>query len=304
MAQNFVTDNPELEALFQRYERAPDSNVFAPLADACRKAGMLEEATEICDRGVKKHPRYASGYVVQGKCYYDLGRLDKAESAFRKVLELDGNNLVALKYIGLILAGRGEEEKAMDHFKHVLDLDPDNREIKSKIEDMDEEPLELRDVVDEEFEGESITLGDGDETSNELATKTLADIYAAQGYLDKAEKIYREILKTQPRNEYVQRRLSELSGDDREVDVKDWPTSERTEGEETTEDSPKALEDETPPEDETAGEIDPKAEPVSTPSQESPAAPAKKNKSAAHRRTADDEKSYQQFKRWLRNLSE
>ena len=38
----------ELDDLFERYRATPKGHVFAPLADACRKAGMLEEALEIC----------------------------------------------------------------------------------------------------------------------------------------------------------------------------------------------------------------------------------------------------------------
>ena len=141
MTNDFLTDNPELEALYQKYENAPDSHVFAPLADAYRKAGMLEEAAAICDKGVAKHPQYTSGYVVQGKCYYDLDQPDKSERAFRRVLELDQNNLVALKYLGMILLGRGEKDGAMEHFKHVLALDPDNKEIKFKLEDLSVESV-------------------------------------------------------------------------------------------------------------------------------------------------------------------
>jgi len=34
MAADLTKNNPELEALFRKYESAPDSYVFAPLADA------------------------------------------------------------------------------------------------------------------------------------------------------------------------------------------------------------------------------------------------------------------------------
>jgi Flp pilus assembly protein TadD len=102
----------DLDELFDRYRAAPGSHVFAPVADACRKAGMLEEALEICARGVGLHPRYASGYVVQGKCLYAAGRAGDAEAAFDRVLELDPKNLVALKYLGILHAERGDNARA------------------------------------------------------------------------------------------------------------------------------------------------------------------------------------------------
>lgn len=255
MSEPFKTNNPELESLFDRYRRSPGSYVFAPLADACRKAGMLEEAIEICEKGVSAHPRYASGFVVRGKCYYDLGNADQAEASFEKVLELDANNLVALKYMGLILAERGQMRDARRHFEHILQLDPDDREIAAKLaqigesdvsldaslarelndvlesesrrgesapadakpvedegdgDDSDAEPVDLRPVEDEDFVGAEITLGSGDHTPDVLATMTLADIYASQGYRKKAIKIYEELLAERPDHEGIRGRLNDL----------------------------------------------------------------------------------------------
>lgn len=232
MTERFQTDHRELDDLFDRYRAAPRSHVFAPLADACRKAGMLEEALEICARGVEDHPRYASGYVVQGKCLYDAGRGQDAEAAFDRVLQLDPKNLVALKYLGIIHAERGESGQAREYFEHILALDPDNREIRSRFDDVrtpvqaspeirttipeiDGTPVEekvplLPEVEDEAFEGEPITLRDESVTSDEIATMTLADIYASQGYTSRALKIYREVQKRQPGNTALMARIETL----------------------------------------------------------------------------------------------
>ena len=51
----------EFDELFRRYDSAPDSYVFVPLADACRKLGRFEEALEICEDGIERHPNYVSG---------------------------------------------------------------------------------------------------------------------------------------------------------------------------------------------------------------------------------------------------
>jgi tetratricopeptide (TPR) repeat protein len=235
MTERFQTDRHELDDLFERYRSAPRSHVFAPLADACRKAGMLEEALEICSRGVGEHPRYASGYVVQGKCLYDAGRANDAKAAFERVLALDPKNLVALKYLGMLHAERGDSAQATEYFEHILVLDPDNREIRSRIEDVelspahapqasvraepqppdvsaedDEEAAMLPDIEDESFEGEPITLRDETVTSDEIATMTLADIYASQGYSSRALKIYREVQKRQPDNSALASKIESL----------------------------------------------------------------------------------------------
>ncbi|HET6348315.1 MAG TPA: tetratricopeptide repeat protein, partial [Candidatus Krumholzibacteria bacterium] len=236
MSERFQTDNRELDDLFERYRAAPDGHVFAPLADACRKAGMLDEALDICARGVGVHPRYASGYVVQGKCLYDAGRSQDAQAAFDRVLELDPKNLVALKFLGIIHSERGDDTAARQYFEHILALDPGDREIRARIEDVavpapppaakkapasapvptpaaltdTDEMAPLPDIEDESFQGDPITLGDESVTSDEIATMTLADIYASQGYASRALRIYREVLKRQPGNRELAARIEAL----------------------------------------------------------------------------------------------
>jgi len=220
--------HPDLDVLFERYRQAPDSHVFAPLADLCRKQGMVDEAIEIVDRGLARHPDYASGHVVRGKCYYDHGEPGEAESSFRLVMRFDPNNLVALKYLGIICADRGDADGARERFKHILALDPEDRDIRTRLDMLpDEETPSDRASADEQshraetdadmdapFEGAPITLGDDEsDTSDDMATMTLADIYRSQGYTDKALRIYREVLRRQPDNNEVITRIRAMEGE-------------------------------------------------------------------------------------------
>jgi tetratricopeptide (TPR) repeat protein len=313
MAERFQTDNPELDDLFERYRAAPKGHVFAPLADACRKAGMIDEALEICARGVGEHPRYASGHVVQGKCLYDAGRVNDAQAAFNRVLILDPKNLVALKYLGMIHAERGDAARAREFFEHILALDPGDRDIRSRIEDVshhrpaastrvaadtaapvvppvpqvlvpiaraadpvEEEPVELPDVEDESFQGEPITLRDETVTSDEIATITLADIYASQGYTTRALRIYREVLKRQPGNAALIARIAAAE--------KNAPAA--------------------PP----VAEVGLAAAPAprTDPAPDAPARPAPASEPAPSRPTGhpiDQSRSYEQFKRWIKTTS-
>jgi tetratricopeptide (TPR) repeat protein len=336
MAADITKINPELEALFRKYESAPDSYVFAPLADAYRKAGMFEEAVEICRKGVRRHPGYPSGHVVEGKCHFDIGDLDLAEEAFKNVLKLDASNLVALKFLGMIQAGHGDLERAGEYFRHILVLDPENREIKGMLEDIravhryrgepgkettagpaDTDGRSVADDVtlsedrgdddpwkdepdDDSFEGSPIHLGKDDGMSDELATTTLADIYAAQGYYDKAGRIYREVLRRQPDNAVIRKKLAELEtgGDDGDT-VEPALAAEPLQADITVEDR-SAID---------LDEPEPSREPVRV--EESTrragigaakkAAPAVQHDARSENKM-DDKKSYDQFKRWLDNM--
>jgi tetratricopeptide (TPR) repeat protein len=255
-------DSHNLEELFERFRQSPEGYAFVPLADACRKMGRLEEALEICNSGVKRHPAYASGHVVRGKCLYDGGNRNGAREAFYRVLLLDENNLVALKYLGTIEADDGNFDEADKHLERILSFDPENKEIRSilrlveeqaQIERVTEEPAATMEAVDEILAGAAPTYSPEDEnddddelapalsieadlvvetrdaapgesapgsasaledveTSDELASVTLADIFAEQGYKSKAAKIYREVLRKQPANDAVRARLVELTG--------------------------------------------------------------------------------------------
>jgi len=305
MTKRYTT--PELDELFDRYRLAPDSTVFAPLADACRKAGMVEEALLVCARGVKAHPRYASGHVVHGKCYFDAARPADAEASFRRVLELDDRNLVALKYLGILRAELGDADGARRFFEDILTLDPEDRDIRRRLQQLDEtavpapavaaEPTrvapapvpvdedvhDLRNVEDDEFEGEPITLRGASVTSDEIATLTLADIYAAQGHPVKALRIYREVLRRQPDNEDLRRKIDALEG---AAPVAVSPPV--AEVEPVMPPIPDFIAEETAPSD--AGDERAHAR--------RPALPAPSNGSPI-----DESRSYEQFKRWLRAMS-
>ena len=298
--QQYTT--PELDELFDRYRLAPDSTVFAPLADACRKAGMVEEALLVCARGVKAHPRYASGHVVHGKCYFDASRTEDAEASFRRVLELDDRNLVALKYLGIIRAELGDAAGARRFFEEILTLDPEDRDIRRRLQQLGEsaEPAEptrtaqpaaaveervheLRDVADDEFEGEPITLRDASVTSAEIATLTLADIYASQGHPAKALRIYREVLRQQPNNVELRRKIDALAG---AAPADAVPAAD--------------VESLLPP---IPDDGPRKAEPADTDDDRAAARRAAALPAPPNGSQIDESRSYEQFKRWLRAMS-
>jgi tetratricopeptide (TPR) repeat protein len=324
MSNEFLKDHPELEKLFERLTAEPGSHVFAPLADSCRKIGRLEEALEICRNGVERHPEYASGQVVLGKCHYDRGDMDGARTTFQKVLSLDENNLVALKYLGMILAEQGDRAAAMEHFKHILALDPDNVEIRTKLESLqgakeesavpvedeaedagpvgeinekDEEILILDQILEDEFEGDTIRLGDEEETSDELATLTLADIYASQGYVHKAKSIYEEVLHKWPDHSQAKAKLAALDLDNAEPAV---PVEDETEPDEET-----MMEDFRTDESDTRSENYPagQEEPIDSGPGEDDADPGDED-TPPGRKPIDSGSDIEKFKKWLQRMND
>ena len=87
----------EIEKLERRYQENPQGLTFAPLAEAYRKSGDPQRAIGVLTPGLELHPDYIPASIVLGRCHLDLKDDAAAEQAFAHVLELDTENVIALK---------------------------------------------------------------------------------------------------------------------------------------------------------------------------------------------------------------
>lgn len=194
----------DIQHLLERYTQAPDSRLFAPLADAYRKDGEINRAIELCEKGLERYPSYVSAHVILGKCFYDKGATERARSEFLRVAELDPENMVALKFLGDILMAEGDREGAAQNYRRLLAIDPTNEEVEVALRELEEEfQVQQIDLTDEK----RIRKIDG---GGELATMTLAGIYAAQGYYNKALKIYQDVIQHDPGNVQAREMVEKL----------------------------------------------------------------------------------------------
>ena len=118
----------EIEKLEARYRENPKGRNFAPLADAYRKAGLIDNAIELCQAGLQLHPDYVSGHIVHGRCLVDKKDDTGAEAVFRKVLDLDPENILALKVLAEISERNDRFDQAVEWLNRLLLADPMNGE--------------------------------------------------------------------------------------------------------------------------------------------------------------------------------
>jgi len=123
----------ELERLLARYRQAPESRLFAPLADAYRSVGQVDAAVRLLQDGLQHHPGYVSALVLLGQCELDRQREEVAEKTFARVLELDPENLVALRYRAEQARRRGALERAVEILRRLLEIDPFDREVQADL---------------------------------------------------------------------------------------------------------------------------------------------------------------------------
>src|ERR1700687_1759868 len=106
-----ITGHPQIYEYLRRYQEDPTSRVFAPLAEAYRKSGLVDEAIEIAREGLQVHSRFIGGKVVLARALFDKKPFDDVILELGKVVEDVPDNLVAQRLIAesYLMQGRVSE---------------------------------------------------------------------------------------------------------------------------------------------------------------------------------------------------
>lgn len=118
------TPEEEVRRLERHYSVNPEGLVFARLADAYRRSGRLERSLELLREGLERHPDYTTGHLIEGRALREAGRPEEAAASFRRVLQLDAGNLVALRSLAELAAERGDMDEAHRWTDRLEQADP------------------------------------------------------------------------------------------------------------------------------------------------------------------------------------
>ncbi len=208
----------------------------------------------LLNEGRDRLPEFATGHAVAARLFVDQGLMEEGELAARRVLELDEENVLALRLLADVLENRGsvEEAKSVLERLHVLEpsekperepeleeepvadvaaLAPDEPEPEVAAEEpvvdiaalAPDEPEPV--VVEEEPVVDVVALApDEPEVPEEgatldegpLVTRTMADLYARQGLTGRALAVYHELLEASPYDAELQQRVASLEATIRE----------------------------------------------------------------------------------------
>jgi tetratricopeptide (TPR) repeat protein len=199
--------NPAVVEKYQKlYAADPNSQVFAPLAEAYRKMGMLNEALDVARDGVKRHPHFAGGRVALAKVFYSQELWDDAIAEFKKVIELSAENVLAHSLLAECYLRLKRPKDALKSYKMLLFLSPENDKAQKAIKKL--ESLTADEYEDDVFalkplrvavkEWDEIHLDDPEENraQHELRVLdrmiSLADAYIVRGDTDRAVEALNE----------------------------------------------------------------------------------------------------------------
>lgn len=125
---------PELIERYQlEYARDPKSKVFAPLSEAYRRMGLVEEALRIAEGGVRANPEFASGRVALARVLIEKKRYEEASEQLKKAIETSPENLLAYSLLGELHLQLRQPKEALSAFKMVLFLNPNDDRAKKAV---------------------------------------------------------------------------------------------------------------------------------------------------------------------------
>lgn len=244
------TPEEEVRRLERHYSVNPEGLVFARLADAYRRCGRLEPCLELLREGLDRHPDYAAGHLIRGRALREAGRPGEAAGCFRRVLELDAENLVALRSLAELAMERGDTDEARRWADRLEEADPFtsltpelvNGEAADEAEEgrddgdggrrAEGEPApgaarptgssdtpipeedglarEIAAMADDKWWSSSSEPQEGGDGDPDVATETMARLYAQQGLHEEAAEVYRRLVERRPGEPELERRLEEM----------------------------------------------------------------------------------------------
>ena len=170
---------PELNRLAALWSAQPRSTYFAPLAEALRKRGALEQATAVAATGVAACPDYLPGRLVMARIYRDQGQRESAVSELRAALALDGSHPVVLQ----------ELNEVVRHEVVTIPPEPNGHVVEAVADDgpPDDESMEYS-------EDDVELLPDAEP----VLTESLAMLYRGQGHLEQAVAVLDALVARAP----------------------------------------------------------------------------------------------------------
>ena len=197
----------------------PSPDTLLLVLSKIKEEGNLPRVIQECLKTLDIYPNHIPIRQLLAESYFEEGLLSQAESELEKVITQIDDLISVYKLQAEVYRRQRRDEEAMDALKlylahrpydedalHLLDrLKPPEMAPTTDLETTIEEVAPATEEV-EESDAESYE----DETSPEIATSTLGEIYFDQGQIQEAIRIYEKVVAQNPKDDHSKQRLSEL----------------------------------------------------------------------------------------------
>ena len=133
---------PQIYQYLKRYQEDPTSRVFAPLAEAYRKAGLLDEAIDICRDGLRVHPHFIGGRVALARAFFDKKYYADVVKELEPVVQDAPDNLVAQRLLADSYLVLGRIAQALTSYKVLLFFTPQDEELGRMVAEIESKAYE------------------------------------------------------------------------------------------------------------------------------------------------------------------
>jgi len=126
----------------KRFQDDPTSRVFAPLAEAYRKAGLVDEAIEVAREGLTIHPRFMGGRVALARALFDKQLFQEVVDELMPIVEDIPDNLVAQRLLAESCLILGRVAESLCAYKMLLYFSPLDTETARIVQELEAQAYE------------------------------------------------------------------------------------------------------------------------------------------------------------------
>ena len=100
------------------------------------KGVKLEAAVEKIKKALEFEPDNGAFLDSLGWAYYKKGQLEKSVMELNKAVKLITDDPVIYEHLGRVYYRKGDFPQALDYLKKSLHFDPNNKDVKQSLEDL------------------------------------------------------------------------------------------------------------------------------------------------------------------------
>ncbi len=110
--------------------------LFARKASHFMDENKLENATNLCEAGVRRFPFYPEGHFILGCCYEKAERMEDAKSEFERVLFYNNMHTPAMRHLAQIYRQAGLQEMAAEMLLREAMYNPNDERLHDLLREL------------------------------------------------------------------------------------------------------------------------------------------------------------------------
>lgn len=170
---------PYFREYLRRFREDPTSRVFAPLAEAYRRLGRLDEGIEICREGLQHHPDFHSGRVALAKCLIDKMAYREARDELERVVKSVPENLLAQRLLGQVCEALDDLPASLHAYKMALLLSPNDVVLSEKVHSIERGQFSSGSFSRAKSLDPAVTSGQDEAVNIDLRTEWLSEPHSS-----------------------------------------------------------------------------------------------------------------------------